>query len=743
MITRKLKIIFVQILFISIFFVNSVFATEFEVKTTKEYDEWNSLTAEEKEETLMPRTIPVVIPKEVLNKYNLTIPKRINYMVKGTNGNFNNVGASITDSKFSLTDKMDIRVEHQKTTNECWAFSTIKSLETNIALLSNQTTLENFSERHMDYSLSQSFLDGENPNGLSREVSDGGLPIAGLSYLISGKGAVLEKNMPFEDNQDKIKLSDINQPVDTIATGYTFLPIIQKTYSLDSAGNTISVRYYDTYGIEYTPIELEEARSIIKEHLIKYGAISSMNGGNYAKFYSNPSSPFSSKAYNCNDSTKERDHAVTIVGWDDNYSRNNFAEGAKPSTDGAYLVLNSYGSESFDNGYMYISYEDMFIEEEMYGITSTSKVDYDNIYEYDDFGGIFEIGSDNEEKGYIGNVFYKKSDSTETLKSVGVTIPNYNKVNIYVNPENSDMDLVELTKVYSGSDYLTPGYHRIDIKDIDITGSEFAVVIEQISEDESFYFSVEAPQDGTSYKNVDSEGESYFSTDGHTWTNLNTLNVSLDAEQADVCIKAFTSVKAAEEPKEDDPIDPPINPPEELPDNPPEEPKEDPQEPVEEPKEDPQEPAEEPKENPQEPAEEPKENESISISSDKYTLNNNYIMGVTYNTKIDSFLSNINTNSTSKTILDSNTEITNSSNLVKTGMKLRLSNGDEYVIIVKGDIKEDGKITLTDLSKLIAHYNEIKNMELKGNQLKAADMNIDGKVNLVDISQMVVLYNSI
>ena len=118
-------------------------------------------------------------------------------------------------------------------------------------------------------------------------------------------------------------------------------------------------------------------------------------------------------------------------------------------------------------------------------------------------------------------------------------------------------------------------------------------------------------------------------------------------------------------------------------------------------------------------------------------------MGVTYNTKIDSFLSNINTNSTSKTILDSNTEITNSSNLVKTGMKLRLSNGDEYVIIVKGDIKEDGKITLTDLSKLIAHYNEIKNMELKGNQLKAADMNIDGKVNLVDISQMVVLYNSI
>ena len=81
--------------------------------------------------------------------------------------------------------------------------------------------------------------------------------------------------------------------------------------------------------------------------------------------------------------------------------------------------------------------------------------------------------------------------------------------------------------------------------------------------------------------------------------------------------------------------------------------------------------------------------------------------------------------------------------IIKTGMKLRLSNGEEYVIIVRGDIKEDGKITLTDLSKLIAHYNENEGMQLKDNQLKAADMNLDGVINLVDISQMIVLYNEI
>ena len=76
-------------------------------------------------------------------------------------------------------------------------------------------------------------------------------------------------------------------------------------------------------------------------------------------------------------------------------------------------------------------------------------------------------------------------------------------------------------------------------------------------------------------------------------------------------------------------------------------------------------------------------------------------------------------------------------------MKLILSNGKEYVIIVKGDIKEDGMITLTDLSKLILHYNETQGFELTGNRLKAADMNLDGIINLVDISKMLVIYNEI
>ena len=56
-------------------------------------------------------------------------------------------------------------------------------------------------------------------------------------------------------------------------------------------------------------------------------------------------------------------HAVLIIGWDDNYSKENFAEGIhKPDNNGAYICLNSYGKDYGKNGTFYVSYEDIFIE---------------------------------------------------------------------------------------------------------------------------------------------------------------------------------------------------------------------------------------------------------------------------------------------------------------------------------------------------------------------------------------------
>lgn len=707
---EKIRVISIGAILFSSIFSGKVFATEFNVNLPDEYKVWNELTIEEKETTLMPQTNSAQVPENILNKYEVEdVPYLVNSLLGKKIGGFDNVSATVSNSRYSLADLLNLRVEHQGSTTECWAFATLKSMESNIAIENGLTDIPNFSERHADYATSRTFLDGINENGFNRELGNGGLPISALAYLTNGQGAVLEEEMPFEDNEEKINLTEIDKPVDTVVTDYQILPSIYKKYEIDGNGNTKSVSYFDVNGNEYSKEEVNALRDIIKEHLVKYGAIATMTAGNYSQYYNNQKNPFAATAYNCNDSSLIRDHAITIVGWDDNYSRDNFAEGAKPSEDGAYIVLNSYGTESFDNGYMYISYEDAIIENEMYGIQSTSKVDYDNIYQYDYYGGIYQVGTQSTKSGSYGVVYNKDNSEDEVLNSVGVTLADYAAFEVYVNPNGSSFRNENLIKVGESDGVLAPGYHRIDITPVELQEGDFSIVVKQTSEGEAFYFEVEASVPGTAYEFADSENRSYISLDGYNWVNLSSLSISgIDMDTADVCIKAFTTLGAKEENPDQTPDD-----------------------------------DEKPNETPgEDDNQQPNEDEG-GLTSNVYVIDNKYIMKISHGTKVKEFLNNIDTNLIKKVYNEQGTEITNSDEVLATGMKLKLSDSSEYTLIVRGDIKTDGILDLTDVSKLILHYNENKGFELSGNPLKAADMNLDGKIDLVDVSQMIVLYNDI
>ena len=100
---------------------------------------------------------------------------------------------------------------------------------------------------------------------------------------------------------------------------------------------------------------------------------------------------------------RRRQSCVTIVGWNDNYAKENFPAKSDVQNDGAWIVKNSYGSFWGDNGYFYLSYEDASITN-LVSNTVTTQPAYPNNYFYD--GAACGVSSVTLKKGYsIANVF--------------------------------------------------------------------------------------------------------------------------------------------------------------------------------------------------------------------------------------------------------------------------------------------------------------------------------------------------
>ena len=71
---------------------------------------------------------------------------------------------------------------------------------------------------------------------------------------------------------------------------------------------------------------------------------------------------------------------------------------------------------------------------------------------------------------------------------------------------------------------------------------------------------------------------------------------------------------------------------------------------------------------------------------------------------------------------------------VKTGHKLKLENGDTYILIVTGDCTGDGKSDIQDIFAINKH--RLNNGKLINEYLLAGDANRDGKTNINDIFQI-------
>lgn len=228
-------------------------------------------------------------------------------------------------SKFSLRDIIpeNVIVRNQGSENSCWAFTTLACLETNLALKNKragkETKVYDFSEQYMvSSSFYNNYLNGLiNNRGLNFKPYEGGnFETRAIGNITNGYGVVNEEDYPYLNTEAPVDLNGLKNK--------KMVADVLDTITFSNPKNN------------------DERISLvkkIKEHIVEnggvYTAIKAPDIGNF-KF-----NPFNGALYHNNE--EYPNHAVTIIGWDDNYSKDNFV--SKPERDGAWIVKNSYGTE--------------------------------------------------------------------------------------------------------------------------------------------------------------------------------------------------------------------------------------------------------------------------------------------------------------------------------------------------------------------------------------------------------------
>ncbi len=330
-------------------------------------------------------------------------------------------------------------------------------------------------------------------------------------------------------------------------------------------GATATTYSYDASKLQYIltgvrQINMQD-RDYVKKAVMENGA---------ASMYYYDSDNYANNEYYYNYEIKSTNHAVTIVGWDDTISRDNFkstdSDGKEyvPEGDGAWLIKNSWGSYNYrtNGGYMWISYYDLSANSGNATYYEVAKKDsYDYNYQYDGnteigYGLIGSTGADFILANKYANVFtVKKGTGTQKLDAVAFGVKDANtsySIQIYKNPalniEDANGTITGNTdNPESGTPLLdTPvtgkttfaGYYTVNMPStvkLD-EGDTFAVVItfdDETSMDYSYIYSATAGITSVSRNN-----ESYYAPSGKL---VDMYETYLKKYSINMCIKAFTS----------------------------------------------------------------------------------------------------------------------------------------------------------------------------------------------------------
>ena len=418
--------------------------------------------------------------------------------------------------RVALPEKYDLRNEGRSTSVKdqgqhgfCWSFASTASMESNIIT----KKIDNATKDNLD--LSETGGSWFSCNGTTDKTD-------------STYGD--HRFDPFNGTQG----GTAELAAESISSGYGAYPEELAKYKDIKNGYSEAMRYYSDYKFkDYS--KLPEDISLIKQRLMEKGAMYYTYKSFDENYYTTEDGicTYSDNGKSVEGADGDGGHAVTIVGWDDNFSKDNFHPDAGVKNDGAWLVKNSWGDKWGNDGYFWVSYESFAYDFGQFEMQD--KDSFDTIYQHQSTGTQYIYsGGDAENPQYFSSANVFTAKSKEELKQICYTNAGKSNVNVKIYSLNdnytSPVDGKLLTEFDSNVNYA--GTHCLDVPG-NITfneGDKFSVVIEGETLMTNFRY-----EDETQPVN-DVAGKSYFSVDGTQWIDV------ADFEQASYAtIKAYTT----------------------------------------------------------------------------------------------------------------------------------------------------------------------------------------------------------
>ncbi|MBO4266818.1 MAG: Ig-like domain-containing protein [Lachnospiraceae bacterium] len=449
------------------------------------------------------------------------------------------------DELFEVAERFYISPEASKIPSRCqdpygtcWAFATMAAAEMSAVKhgvkLRDGSTANNkidLSELHLAYFYGK-YNEPYNPiGGFEGDINavpdddylgSGGNPETAAQLLASWIGTADEKDYPYANDESLRKFSTARE---------------------NAIDDVMHLK-----GFYYA--EVDDDREGVKKLIKDYGAVAS---GYFNVSESEPEfKDIYSKENNCYYLPEARglNHLISIVGWDDDFSRDKFAYSEKPEGDGAWLIRNSWeagnyvasngqliGDEPERNSYFWISYYDKSLLR-CYAFDMESADKYVHNYQYD---GSIQSGLISGQQKFA-NIFTTSSDAPQMLTAVYFMTFDANvdyKIDVYtgVSPGEPESGIRAMTTQQGKTDY--SGGHTIELTEpVKLEPGESFSVVVSVPEDISM--GAEKTVKSMSYDTTaHTEGRRSLCFDGDSWKTAN--EVMGESIYGDFRIKAFTN----------------------------------------------------------------------------------------------------------------------------------------------------------------------------------------------------------